>query len=104
MMLQDTRLSPSNNDSRSAEEMRHIKKRMTFGAYRQLILSDLYRITGNPNAADLLGQVFFGEAYKYIFWMRTCAYAWSHIVLRIFVFPLAYLMLRHYTYKFGISI
>ncbi len=36
--------------------------------------------------------------------MRTCAYLKSHSTFRLLLFPLAWLILRHYEYKYGISI
>jgi serine O-acetyltransferase len=49
-------------------------------------------------------QLLAGEAYKYIFWMRTCKYTVGNRFLRYTIYPIARLMLRKYTYKFGISI
>lgn len=36
--------------------------------------------------------------------MRTCAYFRAHSLFRYFLFPLAWLLLNHYDYKYGISI
>lgn len=54
--------------------------------------------------STLAKQVLFGEAYKYIFWMRTCHYAASTRILRYTVYRIARFKLRSLTYKLGISI
>lgn len=77
---------------------------MKFAEYRYLVLSDLYRITGSTKTRFLLRHIFFGQGFKYNFWMRTCAYARSGSIKTILLFPAARLMLRRYTYKFGISV
>ncbi|NUO76375.1 MAG: serine acetyltransferase [Lysobacter sp.] len=77
---------------------------MTFSQYRFLVLSDLYRITGNAKRTSLLRYVFHGESYRYNFWMRTCAYAKGNPLLRYTLYPFARLVLGHLVYKLGISI
>lgn len=77
---------------------------MTFREYRFLVLSDLYRITGNTRRTALLRHLFGGESYRYNFWLRTCRYARGHAVLRYTVYPFARLMHGHLTYRMGISI
>lgn len=77
---------------------------MSYAEYRYLVLSDLYRITGNTRRLLLLRYLFHGESYRYNFWLRTCAYTRRHPVLRFVLFPFARLVLGHLTYKFGISI
>ena len=77
---------------------------MTFKEYRFLLLSDLYRITGNTGRAELLRYVFAGESFRYNFWLRTCRYARSQPLLKYTVYPIARLIQGHLTYKMGISI
>lgn len=77
---------------------------MTFNEYKLLVLSDLYRITGNFKTTPLIRHIIIGEDFQYVFWMRTCAYSKSTLLLRYLVYPFARLMLRHITYKLGISI
>ena len=73
--------------------------------YIDLIYSDYYRITGTKNGLSLLfGVLFKEEAFKYIFWMRTCKYSKEHRLLRLLFYPIARVILRHLSYKFGISI
>ncbi|HCE42079.1 MAG TPA: serine acetyltransferase [Lentisphaeria bacterium] len=77
---------------------------MTFKEYKYFLLSDLYRVAGNTRLATLLRHVLFGESYKYNFWMRTCRYSSNGTVLKLLLYPLLRLILRHYVYKLGISI
>ncbi len=77
---------------------------MNYLEYRFLVLSDLYRIRGNTRFLPFLRTLIFGDAYRYNFWMRTCQFSFGHPALRVTLYPLAWIMLRHYTYKLGISI
>jgi serine O-acetyltransferase len=77
---------------------------MNYPEYKYLVLSDLYRITGRVNGTTLIRQLVFGESYKYNFWMRSAAYTRANPLLKYTLYPLAKLMLRHLTYKLGISI
>ena len=77
---------------------------MTTAEYRFLVYSDLYRITGRYSAGLFLRHLLLGEGFKYSFWMRTCAYLSDKRFLKFSCYPVARLMLRHYRYKFGISI
>lgn len=77
---------------------------MKFGEYKYLLLSDLYRLTGDAKATSLLRHAIAGEAFKYIFWMRTCRYTRNHSVLKFVLFPIARLMLNRLTYRLGLAI
>jgi serine O-acetyltransferase len=78
---------------------------VTYAEYKGFILSDLYRFTGDARFGSLVKQVLFGEAYKYIFWMRTCRYTRGNLFLRFLIYyPLAHRLLKRYRYKFGIVI
>lgn len=77
---------------------------MNFREYRYLVLSDLYRITGNTRRTTLLRYLFRGESFRYNFWLRTCGYTRSNALLKYTVHPLAWFMHGHLTYKLGISI
>ncbi|GAB4130691.1 serine O-acetyltransferase [Thermopirellula anaerolimosa] len=77
---------------------------MTFREYAYLVWSDLYRIFGRLQWKTLVWCILFGEAFQYIFWLRTCAYTKSHPLLKCTAYPFAYLMLRRLRYIFGISI
>lgn len=103
----DDSARPSNNVSRvgdASSERTQAGRPMTFSQYRFLVLSDLYRITGNAKRTSLLRYVFHGESYRYNFWMRTCAYAKGNPLLRYTLYPFARLVLGHLVYKLGISI
>lgn len=70
---------------------------------KYLILSDLYRKTGSLSVLSLLKELLLGEAFKYNFWMRVCGYLRKKKFL-LPLYVLSKLILRHYRYKFGISI
>jgi serine O-acetyltransferase len=69
-----------------------------------MVMSDLHRIHGRSGWALLLREIFLGESFKYIFWMRVCRAARCHGVSKFLLYPIARLMLRHYRFKYGISI
>lgn len=77
---------------------------MNFQQFKTLVSSDLYRITGVLNVKSFLKQLILGESFQYIFWMRTCLFAVNHPFLKFVLYPLARLLLRHYSFKLGISI
>jgi serine O-acetyltransferase len=75
-----------------------------FNRYRFLVLSDLYRITGNVRISALLGKIIAGDSFRFTFWMRTCHYARSNTWLKYTLYPFAWAMHHHLTYRMGISI
>ncbi|PIE82886.1 MAG: serine acetyltransferase [Candidatus Contendobacter odensis] len=77
---------------------------MKFKEYRFLIYSDLYRITGQANIRSLVWHIIWGEAFKYNFWMRSCAYTGRHALLKFSIYPIAKFLLRRLRYKLSISI
>jgi serine O-acetyltransferase len=77
---------------------------MKYAEYKYLILSDLYRITGNIRFSVLLRNILFHETYRYVFWWRTCRYVRASRLLKYPVYPFAKLMLHHLTYRLGITI
>jgi len=77
---------------------------MRFQEYKYLVRSDLYRLTGKSSWGLLLRFLLRGEAFKYVFWMRTCTYTTSNKVLRWTVAPFARWMLHRLKFKFGIAI
>jgi serine O-acetyltransferase len=77
---------------------------MKYAEYKYLILSDLYRITGDVRVTTLFRYVLRGESYKYNFWMRTCQYARTNIFLKYTIYPIVRIILHHLIYKLGISI
>jgi serine O-acetyltransferase len=77
---------------------------MKFKEYKFLILSDLYRITGDIRTTTLIWYVLMGGSFKYNFWMRTCLYTKSNWLLKYSIHIIARFMLRHLMFKYGISI
>lgn len=77
---------------------------MKYKEYQYLIYSDLYRIVGNKKVSYLIKQIFLGESFKYIFWMRTSRYFSKNIFFKYTLYPIARVLLNHYKYKFGIDI
>jgi serine O-acetyltransferase len=77
---------------------------MKFSVYKNLVLSDLYRLSGEKSFSSLLSNVFFGESFKYIFWMRTCRFVREKTWLKYSIYPIVLFMLQRYKYKFGIQI
>jgi len=77
---------------------------LKYKEYQYLIYSDLYRIVGNKKVSYLIKQIFLGESFKYIFWMRTSRYFSKNIFFKYTLYPIARVLLNHYKYKFGIDI
>lgn len=77
---------------------------MSFAEYCYLVRSDLFRLNRQVGWGSLLKQLVMGEAFTYIFWFRTCAYASRHSVARVLVFPFAFLLMRHHGFRLGINI
>ena len=75
---------------------------MKYSELKEIINCDLYRAAGCSSFAALLKQFFFGESFKYIFWMRVTNYLSKKNVLMKPFFVLSYFILKHYRYKFGI--
>jgi serine O-acetyltransferase len=78
---------------------------MNFSEYKYLVRSDLYRIDGKATPGLLVKSVLFDhETFKYNFWLRTCLFTRHLPFLKFILYPISKLVLRHYTYKYGISI
>jgi serine O-acetyltransferase len=69
-----------------------------------LIASDLCRHAGKKSLACLIRMIFSEPGFEYTFWMRICAFCDAGRVRRWLLYPWARITLRHYTYKYGISI
>ncbi|WP_448619344.1 serine O-acetyltransferase [Geodermatophilus sp. URMC 65] len=81
--------------------------RVSFSEYRDLVRSDLYRLRARSGPAEFLRHVVLGGssgAFQYVFWMRTCRFTRSHPQLRFVLDPVSRVVLRHYTYKYGIDV
>jgi len=77
---------------------------MKFKEYKFLVYSDFYRITDIDGVWKFLKLLFNHEGFTYNFWMRTCYYLKTKRLLKLFFYPIAKGILRHYKYKFGIII
>lgn len=76
---------------------------MTFKEYKYLLLSDLYRKTESIATSKLIYMLFLGQSFKYNIWLRTCQYLRTKPLLKP-IYLITKFILRHYDYKFGISI
>ena len=77
---------------------------MKYSEYKFAILSDLYRKSGSIKFITLIKYVLLGGEYKYNFWLRTCQFSHSNILMRYTFYPFSRIMLFHFMYKFGIRI
>lgn len=75
-----------------------------FEKLKETVKSDLCRVAGTVGWLTFLRHAVFGESFRYIFWMRVCAFSSQSNMARWFIYPIARVALRHFTYKFGISI
>lgn len=78
-------------------------KPIDFSAYRSLLDADLVRYAGKLGLRSFMFHILLSPGFQYSFWMRTCSCSASNPFLR-FLFPLAWLILRHYEFKYGIAI
>jgi serine O-acetyltransferase len=77
---------------------------MSWAHYKALVLSDLYRNTGGCTWRVFLFHLVLGEAFPYLFWLRTSRYLRDQPVLRYLCYPIARLLLRRQKYRLGIDI
>ena len=77
---------------------------MKYREFIYLVKSDLYRYAHDSNISNFIHHILLCPGYKYSFWMRTCAFLKSNPLFRYSIFPFAWLILRHFEYKYGISI
>ncbi|MFZ1289753.1 MAG: hypothetical protein WAR79_06670 [Melioribacteraceae bacterium] len=77
---------------------------MTFKELKYFIYTDFYRITDSLYTGIFLKSLFYNEGFSYIFWMRICNYLRKKKLIKVFFYPFSKGILRHYTYKYGISI
>lgn len=76
-----------------------------FASYRALLFADVYRLAGRASWRIVWQRYWRGEAFRYVFWLRTATFTREHALLRwVLYFPLARRMLQRYRYKLGISI
>ena len=77
---------------------------MRFDEYRFLVRSDLYRYTGKVGGTLFLKHILLCPGFQYSFWIRTCAFLEQSRIWRHGILFIARIILRRYTYKYGISI
>jgi serine O-acetyltransferase len=77
---------------------------MKITEYRYLVAADFYRLNAKVGLRPVLLELLRGESFKYVFWMRTCTFTRSLPGVRYLLHPIARFFLRHYRYKYGISI
>lgn len=77
---------------------------MSFDAYYKTITSDLFRYCGRANIYLLIKYLFLNPGFKYTFLMRTSSYLKHTSRLLCPFYVIFRLLLRHYEYKYGISI
>lgn len=76
----------------------------SFKFLRYLIYTDFYRITEKLTVKKFISSLMNNEGFKYCFWMRVCRYLKYKKLLKLFFYPISKGILRHYKYKYGISI
>jgi serine O-acetyltransferase len=77
---------------------------MKYSELTYLIRSDLYRYTGKVNKYIFIRNILFSAGFKYSFWMRVCTFLREHFIWKYLLYRIAYLILVHYRYKYGITI
>lgn len=71
-------------------------------AFFRLVCSDIFRIYGKVGWLLFLKEIFFGEAFKCLFWHRASQFFKGRYLFPFFVF--SRLMVRRVRYKYGVSI
>jgi len=61
------------------------------------VYEDLYRYCGSRSRKHLLRYLFFTPGFRYIYILRQCQ-------KRNFLFPIFFILLKHYQIKYGIQI
>lgn len=78
--------------------------KFTFKYLKYLIYTDFYRITEQLTFTKFVIALFNNEGFKYCFWMRISNYFRQKKTLKVLLYPISRGILRHYKYKYGISI
>lgn len=76
---------------------------MKFQEYTALVYADLFRYIGQPTFSLFLKHALLNPSFKYTFLMRTCLFLRSKRVL-VPIFVIVRILLRHYRFRYGISI
>jgi serine O-acetyltransferase len=73
-------------------------------AYRTTVARDLRRYSGDPTLPAFLRHVALTPGFKYAFWMRTARLFKGFGRLALPLYVASRWVLKHYTFKYGISI
>lgn len=68
---------------------------------KECIIADLYRYTTSVSTKDFV-RSWFIPGFRYSFWMRCCQYSSRNYKGPLFL--ILFFILRHYQFKYGISI
>lgn len=68
------------------------------------IISDLSKYEKKNSLYKFVYTYIFKASYKYVFWLRMTNYLHKNTIFRYTIFPFSWILWRHYSYKFGISI
>lgn len=75
---------------------------------REAIEADLFRVWGEVSFNKFIRAYFFSPGFKYLFWFRiSSSLYFTHKYRKVALYPLyiiSRLLLRHYSYKYGIDI
>jgi serine O-acetyltransferase len=85
----------------TSSESRRIMDHRTF---IRLIQSDLYRYAGSSDRGSFVRTVVDSPGFRFSFWLRVVAWLRSEPSALRALLPLAGLVKRHLSYKYGISI
>ena len=77
---------------------------MKFKKLKYLIYTDHFRILGIFSKSSFIKSLMFNEGFQYIFWMRLCCYLKGKKISKLLFYLVAKGILRHYRFKYGISI
>ena len=74
------------------------------GAFKHMIMNDLYRYTGKISFGVFIKNVLFNPGFKYTFIMRETRYFKTIGIIYLPIHWIFRILLNHYKYKYGISI
>ena len=60
----------------------------------EIVLKDLQRYP--KHSGGMFYALIRNDAFKYTFWLRACKYSWENILTKIFIFPICYIIHKHY--------
>lgn len=68
------------------------------------IKSDLFRYAGKCNFKSFVKQYIRSEGFKFTVWLRVCHFTQKNTIYRTLIFPIAFIIYKHYKYKYGYDI